>query len=105
IEKPRPCTRCAGASSAEPSSRPIQKAPAWISITPSARERAGAARSPAARRHAAARRPKIPTGIMVSGGGMRCRWNEAEANQLHGLDLLVYASRLVGAETSLVIWG
>ena len=36
---------------------------------------------------------------------MRSRWNEAEANQLHGLDLLVYASRLVGAETSLVIWG
>jgi rhamnulose-1-phosphate aldolase/alcohol dehydrogenase len=36
---------------------------------------------------------------------MRSRWNEAEANELHGLDLLVYASRLVGAETSLVIWG
>jgi len=36
---------------------------------------------------------------------MRSRWNEAEANQFQGLDLLVYASRLVGAETSLVIWG
>ena len=36
---------------------------------------------------------------------MRSRWNEAEANELHGLDLLVYVSRLVGAETSLVIWG
>jgi len=36
---------------------------------------------------------------------MRSRWNEAEANPLDGLDLLVYASRLVGAETSLVIWG
>jgi rhamnulose-1-phosphate aldolase/alcohol dehydrogenase len=36
---------------------------------------------------------------------MRSRWNEAEASQLDGLDLLVYASRLVGAETSLVIWG
>ena len=36
---------------------------------------------------------------------MRSRWNDAEASQLHGLDLLVYASRLVGAETSLVIWG
>src|SRR5262249_56150092 len=38
-------------------------------------------------------------------GGMRSRWNDAEASQLNGLDLLVYASRLVGAETSLVIWG
>jgi rhamnulose-1-phosphate aldolase/alcohol dehydrogenase len=36
---------------------------------------------------------------------MRSRWNDAEASQLNGLDLLVYASRLVGAETSLVIWG
>jgi len=36
---------------------------------------------------------------------MRSRWNDAEASQLHGLDLLVYASRLVGAETTLVIWG
>src|SRR5256885_1317202 len=36
---------------------------------------------------------------------MRSRWNDAEASELHGLDLLVYASRLVGAETSLVIWG
>src|SRR5215510_3450569 len=38
-------------------------------------------------------------------GGMRSRWNDAEASQLNGLDLLVYASRLVGAESSLVIWG
>jgi len=36
---------------------------------------------------------------------MRSRWNDAEASQLPGLDLLVYASRLVGAETSLVVWG
>ena len=36
---------------------------------------------------------------------MRSRWNDAEASQLNGLDVLVYASRLVGAETSLVIWG
>jgi rhamnulose-1-phosphate aldolase/alcohol dehydrogenase len=36
---------------------------------------------------------------------MRSRWNDAEASQLNGLDLLVYASRLVGAESSLVIWG
>src|SRR3989442_8113732 len=36
---------------------------------------------------------------------MRSRWNDAEASPLQGLDLLVYASRLVGAESSLVIWG
>src|SRR5213593_3137833 len=36
---------------------------------------------------------------------MKSRWNDAEADQLQGLDLLVYASRLIGAEASLVIWG
>jgi rhamnulose-1-phosphate aldolase/alcohol dehydrogenase len=36
---------------------------------------------------------------------MKSRWNDAEAATLEGLDLLVYASRLVGAETSLVVWG
>jgi rhamnulose-1-phosphate aldolase/alcohol dehydrogenase len=36
---------------------------------------------------------------------MRSRWNDAEAHGLPDLDLLVYASRLVGAETSLVVWG
>jgi rhamnulose-1-phosphate aldolase/alcohol dehydrogenase len=36
---------------------------------------------------------------------MRSRWNEAEAAALSGVDLLVYASRLVGAESSLVVWG
>src|SRR5512134_3996139 len=36
---------------------------------------------------------------------MDSRWDDAAAAKLHGLDLLVYASRLVGAETSLVIWG
>ena len=36
---------------------------------------------------------------------MRSRWNDAEAHARDGLDLLVYASRLVGAETSLVVWG
>ena len=36
---------------------------------------------------------------------MQSRWNAAEANALDGLDLLVYASRLIGAETSLVVWG
>jgi rhamnulose-1-phosphate aldolase/alcohol dehydrogenase len=36
---------------------------------------------------------------------MRSRWNDAEAAALQGVDLLVYASRLVGAETSLVVWG
>jgi rhamnose utilization protein RhaD (predicted bifunctional aldolase and dehydrogenase) len=36
---------------------------------------------------------------------MRSRWDEAEAARLSDLDLLVYASRLIGAETSLVVWG
>jgi rhamnulose-1-phosphate aldolase/alcohol dehydrogenase len=36
---------------------------------------------------------------------MKSRWTDAEASTLEGLDLLVYASRLVGAETSLVVWG
>ncbi len=36
---------------------------------------------------------------------MRSRWNDGEAAKLDGVDLLVYASRLIGAETSLVVWG
>jgi rhamnulose-1-phosphate aldolase/alcohol dehydrogenase len=36
---------------------------------------------------------------------MRSRWDDAAAKNLDGLDLLVYASRLIGAETSLVVWG
>src|SRR6266576_5320259 len=36
---------------------------------------------------------------------MKSRWNDAEARGPEGLDLLVYASRLIGAETSLVVWG
>jgi rhamnulose-1-phosphate aldolase/alcohol dehydrogenase len=36
---------------------------------------------------------------------MRSRWNDAAAAALSGVDLLVYASRLIGAETSLVVWG
>src|SRR5437773_12373855 len=36
---------------------------------------------------------------------MKSRWNDAEAAKLEGLDLLVYASRLIGAETSLVVCG
>jgi rhamnulose-1-phosphate aldolase/alcohol dehydrogenase len=36
---------------------------------------------------------------------MRSRWNDADARELGDLDLLVYASRLIGAETSLVVWG
>ena len=36
---------------------------------------------------------------------MRSRWKDAEAAHLDGVDLLVYASRLIGAETSLVVWG
>jgi rhamnulose-1-phosphate aldolase/alcohol dehydrogenase len=36
---------------------------------------------------------------------MRSRWNEDEVKGLADLDRLVYASRLIGAETSLVVWG
>ncbi len=36
---------------------------------------------------------------------MNSRWDEAAAKSLDGLGLLVYASRLIGAETSLVVWG
>lgn len=36
---------------------------------------------------------------------MHSRWSDAEANRLSDLDLLVYASRLIGAEPSLVVWG
>src|SRR5439155_22762241 len=36
---------------------------------------------------------------------MRSRWNDADGAPLDALDLLVYASRLIGAETSLGIWG
>jgi rhamnose utilization protein RhaD (predicted bifunctional aldolase and dehydrogenase) len=36
---------------------------------------------------------------------MNARWSDAEAKGLDGLDLLVYGSRLIGAETSLVVWG
>jgi rhamnulose-1-phosphate aldolase/alcohol dehydrogenase len=36
---------------------------------------------------------------------MRSRWNDADAAALEGVDLLVYASRLIGAESSLVVWG
>ncbi len=36
---------------------------------------------------------------------MNSRWSDAEANRLSDLDLLVYASRLIGAEPSLVVWG
>src|SRR5207253_6063303 len=36
---------------------------------------------------------------------MRSRWSEDEAGRLEGVDLLVYASRLIGAEPSLVVWG
>ena len=36
---------------------------------------------------------------------MQSRWDDTEAGKLSELDLLVYASRLIGAETSLVVWG
>jgi len=36
---------------------------------------------------------------------MNSRWDDAAVQSLDGLGLLVYASRLIGSETSLVVWG
>ena len=36
---------------------------------------------------------------------MRNLWNDGETSGMTDLDLLVYQSRLVGAEPSLVLWG
>lgn len=36
---------------------------------------------------------------------MKSLWSDDDAKGLEGLDLLVYASRLIGAERSLVVWG
>ena len=36
---------------------------------------------------------------------MRNLWNEAETAGMDDLDLLVYQSRLIGADPSLVVWG
>ena len=36
---------------------------------------------------------------------MENRWSDEQAQKLQGLDLLLYASRLIGQEESLVIWG
>ncbi|HET8576123.1 MAG TPA: class II aldolase/adducin family protein, partial [Methylomirabilota bacterium] len=36
---------------------------------------------------------------------MNSRWDDSAARGLSDLDVLVYASRLIGAETSLVVWG
>jgi rhamnulose-1-phosphate aldolase/alcohol dehydrogenase len=36
---------------------------------------------------------------------MQSRWKDADARGLADLDLLVYASRLIGADTALVVWG
>jgi rhamnulose-1-phosphate aldolase/alcohol dehydrogenase len=36
---------------------------------------------------------------------MQSRWNEGEAQGLSDMESLIYASRLIGAEESLVLWG
>ena len=36
---------------------------------------------------------------------MRSRWSDEEAQNLSGLEELVYLSRLIGADTGLVVWG
>ena len=35
---------------------------------------------------------------------MRSRWSDADARDLSPLELLVYVSRLMGQDTSLVVW-
>src|SRR6266513_1570243 len=51
------------------------------------------------------RRSGAAGGSWYRGAAMRSRWNDADGAALDALDLLVYASRLIGAETSLVVWG
>ena len=36
---------------------------------------------------------------------MEDRWSAEDVNDLDGLDLLVYQSRLIGEDASLVLWG
>ena len=36
---------------------------------------------------------------------MRSLWNDADAARLPDLDGLLYASRQIGADTDLVVWG
>jgi rhamnulose-1-phosphate aldolase/alcohol dehydrogenase len=36
---------------------------------------------------------------------MRNRWSDKEADRLEGLDALIYATRTIGAEPDLVLWG
>lgn len=36
---------------------------------------------------------------------MKSRWSDQAANGLEGLDILVYASRLIGMDSNLVVWG
>src|SRR5213594_4054656 len=50
-------------------------------------------------------RREASLGSWYRDAAMHSRWDDAEARRLEGLDLLVYASRLIGAETSLVVWG
>ena len=46
-----------------------------------------------------------PGGFGYGVTAMNSRWDDTAAASLAGLDLLVHASRLIGAETSLVVWG
>src|SRR2546426_10416299 len=45
-------------------------------------------------------------GTPCSGGSqMQNRWSDKEAGKLKGLDALLYATRTIGAEPELVLWG
>src|SRR5258706_2768645 len=47
----------------------------------------------------------LPGSFGYGDGAMNSRWSDADAQGRSELDLLVYASRLIGAETTLVVWG
>src|SRR5882672_12853373 len=47
----------------------------------------------------------LPGSFGYGEGAMNSRWSDGDAQGKSDLDLLVYASRLIGAETTLVVWG
>src|SRR3989441_751569 len=60
---------------------------------------------PARARHSAPAVTREQYSPWYRGARMRSRWSDVETRDLSELDALVYASRLIGAETSLVVWG
>src|SRR5256886_3394090 len=69
------------------------------------RHRRGRDDHPARARHSAPAVTREQYSPWYRGARMRSRWSDVETRDLSELDALVYASRLIGAETSLVVWG